>query len=406
MTPRECHMVFNGKYTFQSTNASGPQRYVTTTASQGLTYPTVSAGAATETERLITYQQPGGGLLIQTGNLFYFRAAEDVGWIIGDPSPAQAALFKVSDEGGGRASLQIYLPARQQWLPVRYTVNVLLPYLVFPLAGRPAPADAEALYDFNVRQLTPSVAQLQASKDGRGLDFRNVDLTGQDLSGVDFTDADFTDATLDGVNFGGATLTSATFIGASLRQTNLTGATLDGAHFVGTNLSTVVWGQGISARGADFTDCVAVGCRVGSTDPDTHADFTGAHFDGADFSLSDLSYALLREATMLRATFVGSVMQSVDFTSAQLGGVDKTAAANLAYAYLPLANFQKANLFGVSFAYATLYGASSSLTGAATIEQADFSNAYLEGIDFTGATLNGAKFNNACLVGVNFTGAD
>ncbi|WP_371879591.1 pentapeptide repeat-containing protein [Nannocystis punicea] len=32
------------------------------------------------------------------------------------------------------------------------------------------------------------------------------------------------------------------------------------------------------------------------------------------------------------------------------------------------------------------------------MEQADFTNAYLEGISFAGAPLRGSKFDNACLI--------
>jgi uncharacterized protein YjbI with pentapeptide repeats/RimJ/RimL family protein N-acetyltransferase len=400
-------MIFNGKYTFQSTNATGPQQFLTSSSSQGMTYPTVSAGVATETERFITYQNQDGSLVIQMGDLFYLSAIEEVGWVVGNTSLDEAYEIKLVDEGGGQVSMQIYLTVATQWMPVRYSVNVQLPYLVFPIPGsKGASVTGDTYYNFTLQQTTPSLAQIQSSKSARGLDFRNVDLSGSDLSGVDCTGADFTNATLDGVNFSGATLSQATFIGASLNRTNLSGATLEGAVFTGTNLTTVDWGEAISARGTNFTECVAIGCQIGSSDMSKQADFTEAIFTGADFSGSDFSNSNLSQALLIRGVFIGAIFEQVNFTAAQLGGLDKTAAANLAFAYMPNVNFSKANLFGVSFAFSTLFGASTSMTSTATMEQADFSNAYLEGIDLTGGTLCGAKFNNACLVNVNFTKAN
>lgn len=199
---------------------------------------------------------------------------------------------------------------------------------------------------------------------------------------------------------------SATFVGASLNSTLFHGATLDGAVFDGVDLSDVDWGEGISAKGASFRGCVGVSCQIGSQDPSVHADFSGAFFDGANFSNTDFSNALFVEASLLRGVFIGATFAQADFTSAQMGGVDKSAAANFAFCYMPNVNFTKTNLYGVSFVFATVFGAATRIANTATMEQADFSNAYLAGIDLTGAILRGAKFSNACLVNVDLTTAD
>jgi len=399
-------MVFDGKYTFQSTNPTGPKMFLTSSSSQGQTYPTVSAPSATEIERWIVYQNADGSLTIQMGDLFYLSAVASVGWVAGNSAIEQATPMKIIDQGSGQVTLQILPAGQTQWLPVRYSVNVQLPYLVFPIPGDELKvALADTFYNFAQTMITPSLAAIQNSKNAQGVDFQNVDLSEADLSGVNCTGADFTNANLESTNFSGATLTNAIFVGASLDNANFSGATLDGAFFTGTHVSKVNWGTAISAKGTHFKDTVGISCKIGSANPNQHADFTQADFTGADFSKSDFSYAYLNEATLIRAVFIGAIFQGVDFTSAQLGGLDKTAAADMSFTYMPNVIFSKANLFGVSFVFATVFGASTQMSDAATMEQADFSNAYLEGINLTAATLQGAKFDNACMVGVNLTKA-
>jgi uncharacterized protein YjbI with pentapeptide repeats/RimJ/RimL family protein N-acetyltransferase len=399
-------MVFFGKYTFQSTNTTGPQMYLTSASSQGQNYPVVAAPAATEIERWIIYQNANDTLTIQMGDLFFLSAIEAVGWVVGNSSIDQASPMKTIDQGGGQVALQILPAGQSQWQPVRYSVNVQLPYLVFPIATNEVEDNGnDSLFNFAQATITPSLVAIQSSGKAQGFDFQSVDLSQADLSGVDCTGADFTNANLEGTNFSGATLTNAIFVGAALDNTNFSGAILDGAFFTGTDVSNVVWGTAISAKGTHFKNAVGVGCQIGSANPNQHADFTKADFTGADFSKSDFSYAYLVEATLIKSVFDGAIFQGVDFTSAQLGGLDKTAAADMSFTYMPNVIFSKANLFGVSFAFATVFGAATQMSDAATMEQADFSNAYLEGIDLTAAALQGAKFNNACLVGANLTKA-
>lgn len=399
-------LLFNGKYTFLSANTTGQRRYVTPSASYGRTYPTVSAPRATDQERFIVYLNSAGNLLIQMGELDYLSALEELGWVIANPSVRQAYPLKWVEQGHGQVSLHI-LSTTGQWLPVRYGLDTILPYLVFPIPGQAAaPADRDTYYNFSRQTITPPLAVIQQQKSARGLDLRHVDLTGADLTEVDCTGADFSNAILDDVDFTHAHLNGAVFVGASLNGTKLCGATLDGADFTGTNLSKADWGQGIRARGTKFVDCVAVDCKIGSSDPNLEADFTGADFTGADFSSSNFSYARLQGATLIGGVFGGAIFHQTDFTSAQLGGVANSAAANMAFAYMPNVIFDKANLFGASFAFATVFGASTRMADTATMEQADFSNAYLAGVNLSGATLRGVKFSNACLVNVNLTEAD
>lgn len=398
-------MAFYGKYSFQSTNTGGAQMFVTAVSADGQTYPAVSSPGVTEIETFILYQNGDGSLTIQMGDLSYLSADAVFGWVVANSSIAQASPIQVNDQGNGQVSLQIQPQGQTGWQPVRYTVNDEFPFLVFPIEGESSPPNPDALFNFAQATITPSLAAIQVSKDAQNLDFQNVDLSQADLSGVNCTSANFTNANLDGTNFSGAILTSAIFVGATLTNTNFSGATLDYAVFNGTDVSGVIWGTAISAQHAKFAGAIGIGCKIGSTDPNQHANFSYADFTGANFSQSDFSYASLDNAILAGATFVGAIFQSADLTFAQLGGVTGIAAADMSFTYLSNAIFKSANLFGVSFASATLYGASTNMSDALTMEQADFSNAYLEGINLSNAVLNGAKFDNSCLVGVDFSNA-
>src|SRR6185369_7090994 len=211
-------MVFNGKYTFQSTNPTGPRKFLSTVSndSLGLTFPMMTADVVTKTERVITYQDADGNLIIQTGNLFYFSAEEALGVISSDLSLDHAFPMRVVAAGDGQAAMQVFLADQDRWFPVRYSVNVDLPFLVFPIPGaRRKAAEVVSFFNFAIQEITPALSQLQSSRNGRGFDFQDVDFTGSDLSDIDFTGADFTNSILTGVNFSGSTLSAANFIGAS-----------------------------------------------------------------------------------------------------------------------------------------------------------------------------------------------
>ena len=402
-------MQFMGKFTFQSTNTEGPRKYLTLATSEGMTVPTVAAEADGENERWLLYEpsgQPPGGtdaeLIMQTDTLYYLGAVEHLGFVIADQRLENSYRFKFTNPGAlGGISLQIWLPDKERWAPIHYIVNNLFSYLTFPIPQGIDRADpVPLLTTFTRTQITPSLATIQSSKCAQNCDLRNVDLTGADLSGIDFTGADFTGATLDRAKFKGAILTNATFVEASLDGTDMSGVkTLDAAVFIGLNLTKVVWGQGVQARCAHFERCVGCGVRIDS------ADFSGAHFDGADFTAASLSNACLVNAHMMGGVFVGANFDGAHLNGALLGGTSEAVAANLSYAYMPNVILSGANLFGVSFAFSSLFGAATQ-ADALTAEQADFSNAYLEGVHFTSAPLRGSRFDNACLVSVDFTGAD
>lgn len=416
-------LTFLGKHTFESTDPTAGDLFAQSASSHGSTYPIVSG---VRPERWIVYQADDGSVRIRMGDLSWLAAVESVGWVAGTDALAGSVPLRVRDvpENPDQVSFEVEVGTPAAWEPVRYHIDTALPlsYLVFAIPPS-APADTEAadlakavraasaenpgpmLTAFRRAIATPSLAEIQRTRDARGLDLRHVDLTGADLSGVDCTGADFTEACLDQVDFSAATLTDAVLVGASLDGTHFDGATLDRARFSGTDIRTVVWGGGLSAKDTHFEGCLGTGADFGTKDGTPRNDLTGARLDGASFSQADFTNADLTSASMLAGVFVGATFEGTDLTSAQLGGLDKSAAADLSFAYLHSVRFTKANLFGVSFASASVYGASTVFSGVATMEQADFSNAYMEGVDLSGIHLSGVRFDNACLVQVVFNDA-
>lgn len=406
------HLRFAGKFTLQSTNVDGQRWYLTPGDGNGLTFPWVKAADASPRERLIVYQAPDGRLRIEMDDQSYLTLVSSLGFVVGTRIPDDAApmawIPTPTGDHDGEIELQIENPENATFEQIRYSVDVLLPYLVVDIGPSPAvvSGDQPTLRTFTSGQVSPGLDQMRAHQSARGADLRKVDLTEADLSGVDLSGADLRSAILTRADFRGATLTEATLEGATLLGTDLRGATLDRADLGGTDLSKAIFDHRVTARGANFSGCMMVGVSMAASAGDAGADLTKATFVGAELSSCDLTGAVLRSAHLLRANLTGAILAGVDFTGAQLGGLDQSLTASLAFSYLPNAIFSQANLFGVSFANASLFGAAVKINDTSTIEQADFSNAYLAGIDFSGAVLSGSRFDGCCLVNTNFSGAD
>ncbi len=413
-------MIFYGKYTFLSTNASGSLSYLSPRRlNSELTLPLVNAPSAGNREHWVAYLVAPGELILQTGaplleseGVRYLQGYDQLGLVRTTLDRAQASRFRFQAGANGIVRLETQGGAGESsaaaapWYLVSYVVDTVLSQLTYPMPGATLPPPSGLLADFRQTTITPGLAELKRQGNAREMDFTYVDLTGADLSGLDCTRANFDHAILDRTDLSKANLSGATFLAASLDETRFSGATLNSADLSGTNLTKVVWGKGISARQTRFLGCTGIGCQIGSSDETQQADLTGANLTGADFGNADFSNVILESATLLETVFVGATFNQTDFRRAQLGGLKLSAAAIFSYAYLTNVDFTQANLFGVSFAFASLFGASTRIKEAATIEQADFTNAYLEGIDLSGATLRGAKFSNACLVNVDFSQAD
>lgn len=395
---------FAGKYTVASDDPSHPTVYGTPSSLPGsdATFPAMAATTAAEGQTWIAYETATGTIL-QMGDLQYLAQRDDVGTVLASRSRADAARFTWAQEEPGPAVTTMSIAVEESgWQPVRYGFNVLLPsYLVYPVDGEEP--EVGSLGTFIRTRVTPSLATIAATGSAVGCDLRHVDLTGADLSGVDLSRADLTGAVLDGARITGGSLAGARLVGASLVATDLTGTTLDGAVFDGTDIGSVVWGPGSRAVGTSFRGCVGTGATIGSS---TRATWTRAVLTGADLSHADLSHVDLSGARLEHCVLVGATLVSTDLSRAILGGVAGSVATDLSYAYLTNVNFDTANCFGVTFAFASVFGGLTNLTETATLEQADFANAYLEGINFSGAVLRGSRFDNACLIGANLTSAD
>jgi uncharacterized protein YjbI with pentapeptide repeats len=401
--------TFAGKFAFRSTD-TGSNCYLTSYVGQGTIYPSVSAPDLTDSEKIILYAQPDDGYVVvlvrpvpltptRTVRLHYLKGQPDLGFVTTDPAAANADELRISFLGAEPGTWSINDKGAYRGLGyILGSEQALLIYVDAQATSTPAP-----LTSLLGVPVTPSYAELAADKAGQKADLRYVDLTGLDLSGVDFTGADFTGANLTSVKFRGATLATAVFTGATMTGVDLTGATLDGAHMSGLDLSSVIWGTGISAIGAHFENSFAVGSAIGSSS--ATANLSGSFFTGADLSGADLTGANLRSAYLTGANLTGAMLDSADLTQATLGGSSTDPPAVMAYALMGNGILTQANLFGVNFAGATIYGYETRLNSAATLEQADFSNAYLEGISFNGSNLKGARFDGACLLGADFTSA-
>ncbi|MBV9775531.1 MAG: pentapeptide repeat-containing protein [Acetobacteraceae bacterium] len=409
--------TFAGKYAFRSTNASEPFYYLTSYIGQSGIYPSISALAPqTDSEKAILYAQPGpdGGYAIvlvaqapitEDVSLAYLTGQPDLGTVITDPESRNAQTLRILPLGDHQlGTWSICDTKKRDWTTLGYTLGLDIDMVLLDYLDR-APKPLTTLLSVRV---TPSYAELAASKKGQKADLRYVDLTGLDLSGVDFTGADFTGAILNNAKFHGATLTNAVFTGATMTGVDFSATldgvtTLDGATMSGLDLSSVVWGTGISALGTHFENSLLVGCTIGSSS--ATAKLSGSFFTGADLSRADLTGAKLCSADLTGANLTGATLDSANLTQATLGGSATAAPAVVAYALMGNGILTEANLFGVNFAGATIYGGETRLDRAATLEGADFSNAYLEDISFSGSNLKGARFDGACLVGADFTNA-
>lgn len=396
--------TFAGKYAFRSTNTQGAQYYLTSSPQQNTVYPAVLAPLLTPTERVILYTQSDGSLVAalavagnQAVSVAYLAGNSDLGFVATDPAVANASRFRVVPFGAMSGAWSIL--NNGTWTPLYYKPNTDMSLLLYATMT-PPPGTLETLTGVCV---TPGHDALASTKQGQNADLTYTDLSGLAFDGVDFTGANFTGAILDGTKFNGATLTRATFTGAAIGTMDVTGATLDGAIMTGLNLSSMVWGSGISAVGAHFEGSMLVGCRIGSAS--ATANFSHAHFDSADLGRADLTGATLSSASFVGANLTGAVLDAADMTQALFGGSETVRPATLAYASMSNVILSGANLFGVDLTAVTLYGGETKVNDAATIQQADFSNAYLQGISFVNSNLQGARFDGACLISADFTGA-
>jgi uncharacterized protein YjbI with pentapeptide repeats len=173
------------------------------------------------------------------------------------------------------------------------------------------------------------------------------------LNGVDLSGSNLQSATLDGASLQGANLTQTLFNKASLQHVNLSGAKLYGAQLNNTNL------DGANLSGADLTKSPS-------------GDVPAANLQGAFLRNANLSQAQLGGADFTNASFYGTIATGTGTcTPDQITGFTDSCAT----------------------------------AAKAVMNNTEFSDAYLFGVDFTGAQIQAAHFSNAFLVGANFNGA-
>jgi uncharacterized protein YjbI with pentapeptide repeats len=402
---------FAGKYGFASTPASGPPWYLTATESFDVVTPTITGASLGVAETVAVYAVGDGTYLVAVPVVATESQAVAWAWCTGeDDSYVGATVDRAQATPIAIASLDT---ATSTWSILDGGSPVGLEYLQFApgnelsvLTYIDGALPAGALTTLATVLVTPGHAAIvSAGAAPPGSDFRYVDLTGLDFTGVDLSGADFTGAILTATRFAGATLTGATFVGATLQGTDFSGAALSDATFAGTEMRAVIWGKtGANAPGASFDDCIMTACRL-SGSPSTPGTLAGATFAGADLSRGELANLDLSSTTFYGANLTGATLSFSDLTQSKLGASDQVTPAVLSFSVMQNVTLDQADLYGVDCSGATINGAGTTMNEAASVELANFSNAYLEGISLAQTSLQGVVFDGACLVNVDFTGA-
>jgi uncharacterized protein YjbI with pentapeptide repeats len=249
--------------------------------------------------------------------------------------------------------------------------------------------------------------------------FVGADLTGANfqqesrtinLSGANFNGATLTKASL-GVTFGSSTFIGAKLPGAQLVSADLTGADLTNADLTGANLKGAIFTNPLSLKDAVFNGATGL----------VNGDLSRAALMGVIMQNTDLSGARLYGAQFDNANLDGSNLSGAFLTNNPSAGIVK--AASLTGAHLKNVNLSNAKLSGANFTNASFYGTvpagqntcqvnqqgftqSCATAAGATMNNTQFSGAYLYGVDFTSATVQGVQFGNSVLIGANFTRAN
>lgn len=242
-------------------------------------------------------------------------------------------------------------------------------------------------------------------------DWPQLDLTGAKGLKVcgangELASHDFSGAMLDGTDLTSIDLSHTKWTGASLQHTDFSDATLDYATGLNAASKSTVSPYDTKLRGTVFAHASA-----------KFVDFSNARLNGANFQYAELTGANFSGASLIN-----------DNT----GSDPILEAAQFDYAHLKNVNLSGATLNSVTFTYASLYGTmalevdsastcqtdvkqcttDSPATGGtcscatlsgANLTRADFTSAFLYGVDFSeGTVINGTVFEGAMLVGANF----
>jgi len=246
------------------------------------------------------------------------------------------------------------------------------------------------------------------------------------LDKADLNRAVFGNAVLDGVSMAGANLAGADLRGASLgcsngRCANLAGAVLDnamfsnarldginfaGASMVGTQLDRASL-QCVGKQCANLQQAVLHGANL------ARANLSGANLYGAALSKGSVGVAAnLAGAHLKNANLSFSLLTGVDFSGANFysdyPGLCATTGPNHGGTTMQCASAYKAQMTDTNFSNAYLYGADFS---GAQIRGALFDSAVLTAATFAGASIDAnsdgvrTRFANARLEGTDLAGA-
>ncbi len=243
--------------------------------------------------------------------------------------------------------------------------------------------------------VTPSLAALVASGQGRGVDLTDVVLDGLSAVGVDFTGARFTGASLQDADLSNCLLGEADLRDTRLNGVFFDGALLDHANLSGATLGGPGWGAPRSARGIDLSFCQARGAILGS--PSARLDCAHANFSGGDFSHADLSRlqltgALLTDARLESCWLEGAVLDGADLRNvfAQRASLRKCSLKNIlgSNANFTEADFSAADLSDSVLVDARFAGCTIRADGSA--RALSLAGAQIQGVDFSDSLLDGA----------------
>lgn len=235
----------------------------------------------------------------------------------------------------------------------------------------------------------------------------------------DLSNADITKAFLPGANLAAANLS-----GANLNHTVLSRADLIGADLSNTNLCDAEFIHAY-LRDANLTEAWAINADL--TEADLRKSILSkANFSNAEFSRAKLSRAKLIETNLTGAKFREANLDEADLYMANIDEADfymahlyKTtlkwatnlAKANFSQAFLNFVDFSWAHLEGAQLSGSKLRAANLSNAHLSQVDlrQADLFHANLHRADLRGAILLGTNLletnlSNACLDGANVYG--
>ncbi len=215
------------------------------------------------------------------------------------------------------------------------------------------------------------------------------------LRGATLTGATLTGALLDGADLSRVSAVKAVFEGASLRSTVLTGATLTEATFDGARLEAANL-QGATLLNARLPEARLDGAQLQKDQNNLAATLDGAYMANATLNDgADLTGVSMRGTRFYgdQASAVGAIFNQAHLEGAILSGTNFTGAR------FQSATLDRAVCVNCKFNTAHLERTASVLTDAASLVGTD-----LRGADFTQATVDGCNFTGATVSFADTTG--